>query len=61
MFREIIRNKKNAIFILPYVSLVQEKVRHWISKLTYYENRQCDLGVIKLINLYVHRSSRWRY
>lgn len=26
MFREIICNKKNAIFILPYVALVQEKV-----------------------------------
>lgn len=26
MFREIIYNKKNAIFILPYVALVQEKV-----------------------------------
>ncbi|XP_077272172.1 mutagen-sensitive 301 isoform X1 [Temnothorax americanus] len=27
MFREIICNKKNAIFILPYVALVQEKVQ----------------------------------
>ncbi|XP_012216296.1 helicase POLQ-like [Linepithema humile] len=27
MLREIILNKKNAIFILPYVSLVQEKVQ----------------------------------
>jgi len=26
MYREIICNKKNAIFILPYVALVQEKV-----------------------------------
>jgi len=26
MFREIICNKKNVIFILPYVALVQEKV-----------------------------------
>lgn len=26
MFREIICNKKNTIFILPYVALVQEKV-----------------------------------
>lgn len=29
MLREIICNKKNAIFILPYVALVQEKARHF--------------------------------
>jgi len=29
MFREIICNKKNAIFILPYVALVQEKACHF--------------------------------
>ena len=29
IMREIIRHEKNVIFLLPYVSIVQEKVRHF--------------------------------
>lgn len=57
MFREIICNKKNTIFILPYVALVQEKVYF---KVTYQKKHVCvtiyvrfSILLIEFINLQV--------